>query len=460
MRTLIKNGTIVTAVDQYQGDVLVEDERITVIGMSLDIPAANLDKVIDATGKYVLPGGIDVHTHMDMPFGGATSADDFETGTRAAAFGGTTTIVDFAIQYHGQTLHHAWETWQKKAEGKAVIDYGFHMIITELNDQVEGEMDALVRQGISSFKMFMAYPGVFMSDDGSIFKALLRTGKNGGTICMHAENGGVIDVLVQRALAEGKTAPKYHALTRPARAEAEATHRAIALAEMADVPIYIVHLSAAEALEMVTEARDRGLPAFAETCPQYLFLSYDDYEEPDFGGSKYVMSPPLRDRAKQDQLWRGLAFNDLQCISTDHCPFCMKEKRLGENDFSKIPNGAPGVETRMSLVYDGGVRPGRISLNRFVELTSTSPAKIFGLFPKKGTIAPGSDADIVIFDPNRTITLAAKTLHMNCDYNPYEGRQVTGATDTVLSRGKLVIEDGVFVGRKGAGSFLKRGTRT
>ncbi len=460
MRTLIKNGTIVTAVDQYTGDVLVEDEKIAVIGMALDIPAANLDKVIDAAGKYVLPGGIDVHTHMDMPFGGATSADDFETGTRAAAFGGTTTIVDFAIQYRGQTLHHAWEEWAKKAEGKAVVDYAFHMIITDLNDQVELEMDALVKQGITSFKMFMAYPGVFMSDDGSIFKALLRTGKNGGTICMHAENGGVIDVLVQRALAEGKTAPKYHALTRPARAEAEATHRAIALAEMADVPIYIVHLSAAEALEMVTEARDRGLPAFAETCPQYLFLSYDDYEEPDFGGSKYVMSPPLRDRAKQDQLWRGLAFNDLQCISTDHCPFCMKEKRLGENDFSKIPNGAPGVETRMSLVYDGGVRPGRISLNRFVELTSTSPAKIFGLFPRKGTIAPGSDADIVVFDPNRTITLAAKTLHMNCDYNPYEGRQVTGATDTVLSRGRLVIENGAFVGHKGAGSFLKRATRT
>jgi dihydropyrimidinase len=460
MRTLIKNGTVVTAVDQYVGDVLVEDEKIAVIGSSLDIPAANVDTVIDAAGKYVLPGGIDVHTHMDMPFGGATSADDFETGTRAAAFGGTTTIVDFAIQYRGQTLHHAWDTWAKKAEGKAVIDYGFHMIITELNDQVEGEMDALVRQGISSFKLFMAYPGVFMLDDGSIFKALLRTGKNGGTICMHAENGGVIDVLVQRALAEGKTAPKYHALTRPARAEAEATHRAIALAEIADVPIYIVHLSAAEALEMVTEARDRGLPAFAETCPQYLFLSYDDYEEPNFGGSKYVMSPPLRDRAKQDQLWRGLAFNDLQCISTDHCPFCMKEKRLGENDFSKIPNGAPGVETRMSLVYDGGVRSGRISLNRFVELTSTSPAKIFGLFPRKGTIAPGSDADIVVFDPNRTITLAAKTLHMNCDYNPYEGRQVTGATDTVLSRGRLVIENGAFVGRAGGGSFLKRATRT
>jgi dihydropyrimidinase len=458
MRTLIKGGTVVTAIDQYRGDVLVEDEKIVLIGTSLDIDA---DTLIDAAAKYVLPGGIDVHTHLDMPFGGSTSADDFETGTRAAAFGGTTSVIDFAIQYRGQTLHHAWETWMKKAQGKAVVDYGFHMIMTDLNDQTEGEMDALVRQGLTSFKLFMAYPGVFMLDDASIFKALLRTGNNGGTICMHAENGGVIDVLVQRALAEGKTAPKYHALTRPARAEAEATHRAIALAEIAGVPVYIVHLSAAEALEMVAEARDRGLPAFAETCPQYLFLSYDNYEEPGFAGAKYVMSPPLREKAAQDRLWRGLAFDDLQAISTDHCPFCMKEqKEIGRNDFSRIPNGAPGIETRMSLVYDGGVRPGRISLNRFVELTSTSPAKIFGLFPRKGTIAPGSDADIVVFDPNRTITLSAATLHMNVDYNPYEGRPVTGATDTVLSRGRLVIDSGKFVGRPGSGSFLKRASRS
>src|SRR5258706_630197 len=457
MKTLIRNGTVVTATDQYKGDVLVEDEKITVIGSSLDM---QVDKVIDAGGKYVLPGGIDVHTHLDMPFGGATSADDFETGTKAAAFGGTTSIVDFAIQYKGQTLHHAWETWMKKAEGKAVVDYGFHMIMTDMNDEVEQEMDALVRQGVPSFKLFMAYRGVFMLDDGSIFKALLRTGQNGGTICMHAENGDVIDVLVQRALKAGHTAPKYHALTRPPRAEAEATHRAIALAEIADVPIYIVHLSAAEALEMVTEARDRGLLAYAETCPQYLFLSYDNYEEPDFGGSKYVMSPPLREKAKQDRLWRGLAFNDLQCVSTDHCPFCMKEKRLGEHDFSKIPNGAPGIETRMSLVYDGGVRPGRISMNRFVELTSTSPAKIFGLFPRKGTIAPGSDADIVIFDPEKKVRLSAKTLHMKVDYNPYEGREVTGAAETVLSRGKVIIENGKFTGKAGAGSFLKRSPRS
>jgi dihydropyrimidinase len=457
MRILIKHGTIVTAVDEYRGDVLIEDERVSLIGAAIEVEA---DRVIDATGKYVLPGGIDVHTHLDMPFGGTTSADDFETGTIAAAFGGTTSIVDFAIQYKGETLHHAWETWMRKAEGKAAIDYGFHLIITDLREAVEDEMDALVRQGVTSFKLFMAYPGVFMQDDATIFRALLRTGKNGGTICMHAENGGVIDVLVKQALAEGRTAPKYHALTRPARAEAEATHRAIALAEMADVPIYIVHLSAAEALEMVTEARDRGLPAFAETCPQYLFLSHDNYEEPGFEGAKYVMSPPLRPRDTQDRLWRGLAFNDLQAISTDHCPFCMKEqKELGRDDFSKIPNGAPGIETRMSLVYDGGVRTGRISLNRFVELTSTSPAKIFGLFPRKGTIAPGSDADIVIFDPERTVTLSAGTLHMKVDYNPYEGRQVTGVTDTVISRGRIVIDQGRFVGRAGSGQFLARRPR-
>ena len=456
MRMLIEGGTIVTATETTQADVVIEDEKVAAIGRGMSVEA---DRVIDATGRYVMPGGVDVHTHMELPFGGSFCSDDFETGTRAAAFGGTTTIVDFALQDYGEGLRQGLDRWFAKAKN-ACIDYGFHMIVREVNDQVLKEMDELVGEGVTSFKLFMAYPGVFMLDDASIFRAMLRTGKNGGTICMHAENGGVIDVLVQRALAEGKTAPKYHALTRPARAEAEATHRAIALSEIAGVPIYIVHLSSAEALEMVTEARDRGLPAYAETCPQYLFLSYENYEEPDFDGAKYVMSPPLREKAKQDELWRGLKLNDLQCVSTDHCPFCMKEqKELGRNDFSKIPNGAPGVETRMSLVYDGGVRPGRISLNRFVELTSTSPARMFGLFPRKGTIAPGSDADIVVFDPNRTITLSANTLHMNVDYNPYEGRQVTGATDTVLSRGRLVIEDGVFVGKAGSGSFLKRATR-
>jgi dihydropyrimidinase len=463
LKTLLRGGTVVTATDQYRGDVLIEDEKIVAVAIWGQTPFWGLspDKTIDASGKYVIPGGIDVHTHLDMPFGGATSADDFESGTVAAAHGGTTSVVDFAIQYRGQTLRHALDTWMKKAEGKTAIDYGFHMIVTDLNDSVESEMDALVREGVTSFKLFMAYPGVFMLDDGSIFRALLRTRENGGTICMHAENGGVIDVLVKRALAEGKTAPKYHALTRPARAEGEATHRAIALAEIAGVPIYIVHLSAAEALEMVTEARDRGLPAYAETCPQYLFLSYDNYEEPGFDGAKYVMSPPLRPKESQDRLWRGLAFNDLQAVSTDHCPFCMKEqKELGRGDFSKIPNGAPGIETRMSLVFDGGVRTGKIGLNRFVELTSTSPAKIFGLFPRKGTVAPGSDADLVVFDPKKKQTLSAKTLHMKVDYNPYEGREVTGAAETVLSRGRVIVENGNFVGRAGSGSFLKRSPRS
>ncbi|HEV2064343.1 MAG TPA: dihydropyrimidinase [Thermoanaerobaculia bacterium] len=457
MKTLIKGGTVVTAVDQYKGDVLIEDEKIVSIGTALSLPA---DKTIDASGKYVLPGGIDVHTHLDMPFGGATSADDFESGTVAAAHGGTTSIVDFAIQSRGQTLRQAWEIWMKKAEGKAAIDYGFHMIITDLPESVEKEMDAMVAEGVTSFKLFMAYRGVLMLDDGSIFRAFLRTAGNGGTICMHAENGDVIDVLVRRALADGHTAPKWHALTRPPQAEAEATYRAICLSEMAGVPLYVVHLSAAEALEQITLARDRGLPAYAETCPQYLFLSYANYEEPGFEGAKYVMSPPLRAAGNEERLWRGLASNDLQAISTDHCPFCMKEKELGKNDFSKIPNGAPGIETRMNLVFDGGVRAGRISVNRFVELTSTSPAKIFGLFPRKGTIAPGSDADIVIFDPNKKHVLSVRTLHMKVDYNPYEGRQITGAAETVLSRGRVIIENGKFVGRAGAGSYLKRSPRS
>jgi dihydropyrimidinase len=458
VRTLVRGGTVVTAADIYRGDVLVVDEKIAAVGTSLDGPA---DRTLDATGKYVIPGGIDVHTHLDMPFGGTTSADDFASGTIAAAHGGTTSIVDFAIQYKGQTLREAWDAWMKKADGKAAIDYGFHMIITDLPDAVEREMDILVAEGVTSFKLFMAYRGVLMLDDGSIFRALLRTAHNGGTICMHAENGDVIDVLVKRALAEGKTEPKYHALTRPPRAEAEATHRAIALAEMAGVPLYVVHLSAAEALEQVTLARDRGLPAYAETCPQYLFLSYANYEEPGFEGAKYVMSPPLRAKGNEEKLWRGLAGNDLQAVSTDHCPFCMKEqKELGRGDFSRIPNGAPGIETRMSLLYDGGVRTGRIPLNRFVELTSTSPAKIFGLFPKKGTIAPGSDADLVIFDPAKKHVLSARTHHMRVDYSPYEGREVTGKAETVLSRGRVIIDNGQFVGKPGAGSFLKRQPRS
>ncbi|HLU66143.1 MAG TPA: dihydropyrimidinase [Kofleriaceae bacterium] len=455
-RTLIKNGTIVTAVDQYRGDILIDGETIQQIGTSLDAPA---DQVIDAAGRYVIPGGIDVHTHMDMPFGGTTSSDDFETGTVAAAFGGTTTIVDFAIQDFGKSLRQGWETWMAKAEGKAVVDYGFHMIMREFTPELGREMKDMVDEGVTSFKLFMAYPGVFMMDDAGIFQAMQRSGEIGATICMHAENGGVIDVLVKQALARGQTEPKYHAITRPALAEAEATHRAIKMAEIADVPVYIVHLSAAEALQMVTEARDRGVPAFAETCPQYLFLDYTNYEEPGFAGSKYVMSPPLRAREKQSEMWRGLRGNDLQLVSTDHCPFCMKEKELGKDDFSRIPNGAPGVETRLMLLHDGGVRTGQISLNRWVEICSTAPAKIFGLFPRKGTIAPGSDADLVIWDPDKKVTLSHKTLHMRADYNPYEGRQVTGAAETVLSRGRVVVDRGTFTGQKGHGKYLRRAPR-
>ena len=460
MKTLIHGGTVVTATDIYRGDVLIYGEKIHAVGADLSAQKDKVDRVVDATGKLVIPGGIDVHTHLDMPFGGTFSVDDFQTGTIAAAHGGTTTIVDFAIQERGKTLRHAWETWMAKAEGKAAIDYGFHMIMSEHTPELEREMGDLVEEGVSSFKLFMAYPGVFYMDDAGIFRCMQRSGEIGATICMHAENGIVIDVLIEQALRRGETEPRYHALTRPPRAEAEATHRAIALAEMADVPVYIVHLSAAEALEQVTAARNRGLQAYAETCPQYLFLSYDNYEEPGFEGAKYVMSPPLRDKAKQDQLWRGLAYNDLQAISTDHCPFCFNEgKQLGKDDFSKIPNGAPGIETRMSLTYDGGVRSGRISLNRWVELTSTSPAKLFGLFPRKGTIAPGTDADIVVFDPEAELTLGVEALHMNVDYNPYEGRKVKGATQTVLSRGKVIVDKGSFSGTPGAGQYLKRKNR-
>jgi dihydropyrimidinase len=455
---LIKGGTIVTATDQYVGDVFIEGEIIKLVGTQIDLPA---DRTIDAAGKYVIPGGIDVHTHLDMPFGGSVSADDFESGTIAAAFGGTTTVVDFAIQERGSSMRQAWETWMGKAEGKAAIDYGFHMIMREFNSQLSREMGDLVREGVTSFKLFMAYPGVFMLDDASIFRAMQRSGEVGATICMHAENGGVIEVLTEQALAKGHTAPKWHALTRPARAEAEATHRAICLAEIADVPVYIVHLSAAEALEKVAEARDRGLPAYAETCPQYLFLSYDNYEEPGFDGAKYVMSPPLRAKEKQKDLWRGLRNNDLQLVATDHCPFCMKDqKQLGRDDFSKIPNGAPGVETRMSLLFDGGVVPGNISLNRWVEITSTAPAKIFGMFPRKGTVAPGSDADLVIFDPNGSTTWTAQTHHSRADYQPYEGRTTKGSSDVVISRGNVVVDGGKFTGKAGAGRYLRRAART
>src|ERR1700723_725209 len=457
--TIIRNGTIVTATDTYPADIGISGGQIVAIGK--DLPVENATKLLDATGCIVIPGGIDVHTHLDMPFGGTTSADDFETGTRAAAFGGTTTLIDFAIQYKGQTLRTAFDTWMQKASGKAVCDYAFHCIITDLADAQLDEMNALVREGVTSFKLFMAYPGVFMLDDGSIFKALRATSKNGGLVCMHAENGGAIDVIVQEALAEGRRAPKTNALTRPTTAEAEATSRAIALAEMAGAPVYIVHLSCNDALEKVREARDRGLPVYAETCPQYLYLSLENMDVPGFEGAKYVFTPPLREKWNQEKLWNGLKRDHLQVVSTDHCPFCFKEqKELGKDDFTKIPNGGPGIEHRMSLIYSGGVAAGRFSANRFVELVATTPAKLFGLYPRKGTIAVGSDADLVIFDPLRKHTISAKTHHMRVDYSMFEGITVTGMADVVMSRGKIVIEGDKFVGRAGAGEFLKRALYT
>src|SRR5690349_5510476 len=452
---LIKNGTVVTATDTYPADVAVVDGKVAAIGK--DLPLENVRQVLDASGKLVLPGGIDVHTHLDMPFGGTTSADDFETGTRAAAFGGTTTLIDFAIQYKGQPLRQAFDTWMSKAASKATCDYAFHCIVTDVSGGQLSEMNDLVHEGVTSFKLFMAYPGVFMLDDGSIFKALQTTSKNGGLVCMHAENGSAIDVIVQQALAEGKKAPKYHALTRPTTAEAEATARAIALAEMAGAPIYIVHLSCNDALEKVREARDRGLPVYAETCPQYLYLSIEDMDAPGFEGAKYVFTPPLREKWHQEKLWNGLKSDHLQVVSTDHCPFCFKEqKEVGKDDFNKIPNGGPGIEHRLSLVYSGGVGKKRFSVNRFVELVSTTPAKIFGLYPRKGTIAVGSDADLVIFDPNREHTISAKTHHMRVDYSMFEGVKVKGMPDVVMSRGQVLVEGDNFHGKPGQGSFLKR----
>ena len=455
--TLIQGGTVVTASDTFTSDVGLAGGRIAAIGAAL--PRESAKQVLDARGLYVLPGGIDVHTHLDMPFGGTTSADDFQTGTIAAAHGGTTTLIDFAIQYKGQTLREAFDTWMKKADGRAVTDYAFHCIMTDLPDARLDEMDALVREGVSSFKLFMAYPGVFMVEDALIFKAMGQAAKSGGLICMHAENGGAIDVIVRRALAEGKTAPKYHALTRPTTAEAEATSRAIALAEMAGAPVYIVHLSCNEALEKVREARDRGLPAYAETCPQYLFLSLESFDTPGFEGAKYVFTPPLREKWHQDKLWAGLAKDDLQVVSTDHCPFCFKEqKEMGKDDFTKIPNGGPGIEHRLSLVYTGGVHGGRFNVNRFVQLVSTAPAKLFGLYPRKGTVAVGADADLILWDPDKEETISAKTHHMRVDYSMFEGIKIKGAPRQVLVGGRVVIDSGKFVGKAGAGRFLKRQT--
>jgi dihydropyrimidinase len=463
MRTLITNGIVVNADGSYRADILVDGETIAAVaGLRESAGGArpapdSLDRVIDAAGRLIIPGGIDPHTHMELPFGGTFAKDTFETGTRAAAFGGTTTIIDFAVQTRGQPLRTGLEAWMAKAEGECAIDYGFHMIMGDVNDATLKEMDVLVNEGITDFKLFTAYPGVFLSDDGAIFRAMRQTAQNGGLILMHAENGVAIDVVANANAEAGLTDPYFHGVSRYPVFEGECVNRVIRFAEAADVPVYIVHLSSRDALEEVVRGRDRGAMAFAETCPQYLFLSLEDLGN-GFEGAKFVCSPPLRPADHQEDLWRGLVRDDLQCVGTDHCPFDFHgQKDLGRGDFRKIPNGLPGVEERLDLMFQGVV-DGRYSRERWVEVTSTAAARIFGLAGRKGVIAPGYDADIVIYDPERRHVLSAATHHMDVDYSCYEGREVQGGVDIVLSRGKVIIEEGAYTGTKGDGRFLKRET--
>jgi dihydropyrimidinase len=459
---LIKSGRIVTAVDDYVADILIRDGQIESIARQISSDTA---EVHNAAGLLVMPGGIDVHTHMEFDLGAAQTCDTYETGTRSAAFGGTTTIVDFALQRKGETPKQALDQRLALAEPQACVDFSFHIILTDITPETLAELPDLINNdGISSFKMFMAYPGVLMVSDADIFRSMRKVGTHGGMVTVHAENGEVIQVLIEEALTQGNTSPKFHALTRPRIMEAEATHRAIRLAELAEVPVYMVHLSAKEALDSVVEARDRGIPAFAETCPHYLFLTIEEYDRPGFEAAKYVMTPPLREHECQHALWRGLRFDDLQIVSTDHCPFCFNEnpygiqrsKQLGRENFEQIPNGAPGVEFRIPLLFEGGVNAGRLTLNRFVQLTSTAPAKMFGLFPRKGTIAVGSDADIVLFDPLKPHTLSASTHHSNVDYTLYEGHSVTGKVEKVFLRGELIVDGDRWLGSPGMGQFQKR----
>ncbi|MFJ4500341.1 dihydropyrimidinase [Streptomyces sp. NPDC088864] len=459
-RTVIRGGLVVTASDEMHADVLVDGGRIAALAAHDTDEAAGwtADRVIDATGKYVIPGGVDAHTHMEMPFGGTRAADTFETGTRAAAWGGTTTIVDFAVQSPGRPLREGLDTWYAKADGNCAVDYAFHMILADVNASSLKEMDLLVGEGITSFKLFMAYPGVFYSDDGQILRAMQRAESNGGLIMMHAENGIAIDVLVEQALAAGRTDPRHHGDVRKVALEAEATHRAIRLAGVAGAPLYVVHVSAGEAVAEIAAARHQGQPVFGETCPQYLFLSTDNLAEPGFEGAKYVCSTPLRPKEHQEALWRGLRTGELQVVSTDHCPFCFSgQKERGRGDFSKIPNGLPGVENRMDLLHQAVV-DGHISRRRWIEIACAAPARMFGLYPKKGTIAPGADADIVVYDPAAEQTVSAATHHMNVDYSAYEGKRLTGRVETVLSRGETVIDGRTYTGRAGHGIYTPRAT--
>jgi dihydropyrimidinase len=453
---LIKNGTVVTATDTYEADIHVVGEKVHAIGKSLNAPGA---KVVDAQGCYVIPGGIDAHTHMDLPFMGTFSSDDFETGTLAGLHGGTTTIIDFAFQTQGDTLMNGLKKWHEKADGKAVGDYAFHVVVTDFNEKTRLEIKDLVQKhGVTSFKTFMAYKGALMVDDRQLLELMKELKKHDAMLTTHAENGDMVADLVAENVAKGNLLPKYHATSRPEITESEASGRIIDIAHQAEAPLYIVHMTCEGALNRVREATKRNQKVFVETCVQYLLLDDTLYDQ-GFEGSKYVMSPPLRKPKDQEALWAGIQQNLVHTVATDHCPFCMDQKKMGENNFSKIPNGAPGIEDRMELMYSEGVEKGRISLNKYVEVNCTAPAKIFGLFPRKGTIAVGSDADIVILDPKVEHTISAKTRHMNCDYNAYEGWKVKGKCRTTILRGTVAVDQGkAFVG-KGFGKYLPRDTK-
>jgi dihydropyrimidinase len=465
MTLLVRGGLVVGPVSGQPMDVLVDGERIVALlspgdtSLGSDL-AASADQVIDATGKYVVPGGVDGHTHMELPFGGTFASDTFETGTRAAAHGGTTTIVDFAVQRAGERVQDGLAAWHAKADGRCAIDYGFHQIVGGVDDESLKAMDELVAEGITSFKLFMAYPGVFYSDDGQILRAMQAAARNGSLVMMHAENGMAIDVLVAQALARGETAPRYHSLTRPWETEEEATHRAIMLAHLTGAPLYVVHMSAKQAVTTLAAARAEGWNVFGETCPQYLYLSLEEHlSAPGFEGAKYVCSTPVRSREEghQEELWRHLRTGALSVVSTDHCPFCFKEqKELGVGDFSKIPNGIGTVEHRMDLIYQGVVE-GRISLSRWVELCCTAPARMFGLHPRKGEILPGADADLVVYDPAARTRISVDTHHMNMDHSAYEGIEVQGGVETVVSRGRVIVDHGEYLGNPGHGRYLRRG---
>jgi len=460
MRTLITNGHIITATDDFLGDILIEDEQIAAVGSPGTFASLQIDTILDAQGKYIFPGAIDVHTHMELSLPTTVASDDFESGTIAAACGGTTTIIDFANQQRGHSLAEALQSWHRKAGGKAVIDYGFHITITDLPSAPETAMDEMIAEGVTTFKLLMAYPGTFMVDDETIYRVLRRSARLGGLVMVHAENGITIDFIVREALAAGHTAPIYHAHTRPAILEGEAAQRAIMLATLTEAPLYIVHVSCAHSLHAVAAARVKGLPVWGETCPQYLYLDDSCYTAPGFEGAKYVCTPPIRSDADNEALWVGLQRRELQVVSTDHAPFNYHgQKELGLHDFTRIPNGLPGVEHRVILMYDG-VRKGKLAIQHFVDLVSTTPAKLFGLFPRKGTISPGSDADLVFFDPDRTMTISAATQHQRVDYTPYEGMRVQGVPAIVLLRGKVIVRDGEYVGGKGGGQYLPRKTFT